>query len=287
MSCGHIVQDKSPGSIDSDHLRVESLICGSHEVGNNGCIFQEGNVEGDLKFFAVNSGYIKLTGSACGVDKKINYDIKSGEWVSIPLTSLVGPKLSSDCMIEVYQNITVPRQDRLQFPVKGMIGTVFLGVCPSGVECNYSRDQVRQGFTMPLIPIHGTEFGPSKYIVGACGSQVVPPTDASEYINYIPQEKSCLFISSVKSSSGRKFKNFFDLHIFKSTAILMSEPVVSTDGKFIGDALSAINISNSKVSVGNKGSYDETSDQYFIRFYTSQGRSLVVALSKGVILWVK
>lgn len=286
-SCGHITQDKSPGSIETDYLRVESVICGKHDIGSNGCIFPEGNVEGELKLFATNSGYIKLTGSSCGVDKKINYDIKNGEWITLDLKSLVGPKLVDDCMIKVYQNIMVPNQDRLQFPILGMVGSVFLGVCPSGVECSYENKQERQGFSMPEIIIHGTEFGPSKYIVGACGSQVVSPTDATTLTTYLPQEKSCMVISSVKSSSGRKFKNFYDLHIFKSTTILMSEPTLTTDGKFTGDSLSAINISNSKVTVGNKGKFDETAEEQIIRFYTSQGRSLVVALSKGVILWVK
>lgn len=284
-SCGGIVQDKKPSSIDMNHKRIETELCGEHAVGLNGCLLKDGIVSGEMSVYSPVESKFQMNG--CGVDKEI---ILGSGWTTFQNTELLGSVLKEDCKIEMYQFLSFPDKEKLTFPVRGMSGSVFFGKC--SFECSYSAQQERFG-EIVSISIFGTKGNSGKYQVQTCGTTVGPldfDKEVSVDIDTSKIPQNCLIGSAVKSVN--KYKAFYDLSVYKQETILLASPSIQKGsfGKFsvVGDDSVAISDVDGVVKVGGKFNYKPKPEGNWIKFYTSQGRSLVVYVNQnGAIEWMQ
>jgi hypothetical protein len=285
----HIVKDPFPPSIDTGNKRVETIICGSHEVGENGCVFPDGNTSGSLRVLKVLSGEITLKG--CGLDKSYSYSSDDlNQWLEVPLSG----NLLSDCVIDVYQKVKFPGQDKLEFPIYGMRGTVSLGRCPTGVSCDFSSSQVANGVGFVDYVISGN----GNYLSRGCGQVVDGPSpiNGSKQLRFAlmwpggyPSGKAeCLFVTGINGLNVQK--RYFKVNIFRKDTVLLSTPEIKTNGNFIeftGDEYASVTIVDGKPIIDHKGRFEKSTDGNYLRFYTVNGRSLIVFIKNGEIAWIK
>ena len=284
-----IVPDPFPPSIDTGHKRVETVICGSHDVGENGCVFPDGNLYGALKIFKVMSGEVSVRG--CGMDKSYAYtNDEIQQWIEIPLSG----KVSDDCVIDIYQKVIFPGQDKLDFPIYGMRGTVSIGACSVGISCDFKQRQ-----SMLNVPLDDYVIsGDGSYLIRGCGQVVDGPSpikgSKSIKLDLIwpggyPKDKSeCLFVTGIKGVSLQK--RYFKVSLFKRSAEFLSTPEIKKTGKqieFMGDEYASITMIDGKVVVDHHGKFTPDVAGNYLRFYTANGRSIVAFVQNGEIVWTK
>jgi hypothetical protein len=293
-----LVRDLAPATLDVGHKRVETEICGSWAVGENGCVFDDGKLNGELKIYGVLRGSVTVIGQGCLVDKTFQYEWNPKDpWIHLPLKDLIGEKLDSDCVLTIYQRLDYPNQQEAPFPIRGIYGTVSLGVCPAGALCSFKGEQSRVGW--PPEPLVFDAVG-GQYTLRGCGREIVPPTDFNAPLKLkleelwpsgFPSQKSgCLFILGVRGSDGSRHKIYRKVSLFSEETIRLSEPVLTIDGdkiKFKGDRAVSLSIVGEKVHNSASGKFEPGSSGNVLRFYTVQGRSLVVFVRDGLIKWVQ
>lgn len=295
FSCQTPVQDSSSPAINSGLKRVETVICGNHSVGENGCVFPEGNISGSLDIFAYFSGTVLLTSSNCMVDKKISYDMKQAEWISLDLKSLVGNKLSQDCVISILQTPIVPKQDQLEFPIYPLKGTVTLGECPANVICKGDFTQKRFGAYAPTMSIGSPGY--NQIVAQGCGETLLSGEFTDEInldlVQLWPKNtpykgnSGCLFIVGVKGHDKYKFYN--KIWLYDQQVLTMAEPLLELKNNKVnvtGDKSTLYTIIDGDYARGNTGKVDKK-DVHYIRFYTSAGRTMIVKINNGAIEWTK
>lgn len=297
-----LIPDPAPAPIDVGWKRVETIICSSWEVGENGCAFNNGILLGDLKIYRPMSGSISIIAQGCGVEKSFRYEDSGDEWISLDLKTLLNKtKIDSDCVMTIYQIPDLPGQDKAAFPVKGMYGTVTLGICPDKTLCGFHVEQFRLGWPNESWRIDTPESG--TYTLRGCGKEIVPPTSFNAPLilnltklwpNGYPLEgkNECMFVLGVKSGEQR-WKYYYKISLFKEETMKLEEPVFERKGdkvKFKGDPAVTYTIVNNEVINGSEGSFKITDDGTILRFYTVQGRSLVYYIrhiKSGEISWMK
>lgn len=298
ISCGVAppVKDPSPPSIDAGHKRVETVVCGRQAVGENGCVFPQGRVSGSLKIYRIYEGEINIVGQGCGVDRSIQYgQDKENEWVEVELADLVGDRLENDCFLSINQFVKFKGAEDVPFPVRGMYGSVVLGTCPAGTSCSISTEQRRAGSAIPAwkpnLPLSGT------LMVQGCGVEVLPPANyegqpsvnlQAMWPNGYPADGKigCTFIMGVRGSDGSKYKIYRRVWLYKKSAILLPAPAFSGN-EFQADASVSLSIVDGKHILKNKGSFKPAAEGNMFRFYTTQGRSLVLKLKGGKVEWTQ
>jgi hypothetical protein len=287
--CGKIPQDLAKSSIETNYYRVESEVCGRYDVGLNGCALT-GGIVGDnvLKIMAPLKGTIQLSSKCLQNDFVVNYDNgNSIAWKEIQLKNVFGEKITEDCVISIYQSLTFPDQDKLTFPVRGIIGKVILFNRQENVKYSYDNSQTKLGNFSPTIPLYGTEVGSGKYKIAGCDQDITQTTDFSSPITFNPDtffnpQRSCLFFYAVRNGEDR-YKGAFDINYYSHEYLELAFPSIVKD-MFEGDKSTAISfVDFGKVVLGGSGKI--TSGTHTIRFYTSQGRTLVAKIGNGVILW--
>jgi hypothetical protein len=274
FSCQTPVQDNTPPVLDLGLKRVETIVCNNHQVGENGCIFPSGKVSGELKIYSYFSGNMVLVSQNCKIDKKFNYNSKQGEWVAFNLTSLIGDTLTEDCVLSILQNVEVPRQEDLSFPIYPLKGTVTFGTCPVGVLCDFKFAQYR------------VDFDDLTMNIGADGENEILVRGCNETTPYRANQ-GCLFIAGVRGEKKYKFYN--KVWLYDSRVVAMSEPLVTTKNSKItvqGDKASLYSICNDEYVKGDTCKLKKNGVNY-VRFYTSAGRTMVVKLNNGVVEWIK
>lgn len=284
--CGHkLVRDFNESSIDQGYKRVETIVCDRHDVGENGCVFQEGEPLGELKIFVVNSGSINITG--CGDDHAYRY-ARTG-WFSIPLEDVVD-KL--DCSLDIFVSVDFPRQESAQFPIRGMVGTVTLGSCPEGVLCSFESIMLRES-QRPTINTLINDSG--EFLVRSCDQELRRDRFSGELnlelSELVPKENmrakdGCTAIVSARGS--QRYKKYFKIWFYAENVIPVQIPAleIGSKVKFISDKSVTLSVVNNKM-YGHHGSFKPTATGDFLRFYTTQGRSLVLFLKDGEIVWSK
>jgi hypothetical protein len=289
--CGNIPQDQAKSSIDANYYRVETEVCGRYDIGLNGCALVDG-VIGDnvLKVMAPLKGTIQLSSKCLQNDVVINYNKGNNiAWEVISLKDIFGEKITKDCVITIYQALTFPNQDKLTFPVRGIIGKVVLFSYPENVKYVYDNSQTKIGNSAPTVSLFGTEVGAGKYKIAGCDQDLTPVIDFTSPISFNPDnfftpQKSCLYFYAVRKLEER-FKGAFDINYYANDYLELAYPS-TLDGQFEGDKNAAISfVDFGKVIVGNTGKL--TNGSHVLRFYTSQGRTLVAKMNNGEILWVK
>lgn len=298
LSCQLPVKDSSSPAIDSGLKRVETIICNNHAVGENGCLFPDGVITGDLDIYAYFSGTLLLVSSNCNVDKKVSYNISESEWVKFNLKDLVGEKLSSDCVISILQTPNTEDQERLEFPLYPLKGTITLGRCPNGVVCDSRFTQERFSVRNDIMSI-GAD-GLNKILVQACGETVFSGEFTGE-INLSlstiwPQNTShkgnsgCLFVVGVRGvDNDNRYKFYNKIWYYDDNVLTMSAPSVTVKNnniRVIGDKSTLYTITDGKYSRGNTCKIKKKGVRY-VRFYTSAGRTMVVKFNDGVVEWIK
>ncbi len=295
---GAPMSDPNPGSIDMGWKRVETRICGSHEVGENGCTFVDGNLGTvKLEVYRIGVGDLQITG--CGIQKNIRYNLKSPEWISMNLSELLGVGgLEQDCVLEIYQRLEFPLQDQLEIPVQGIYGTVSLGRCPSGIHCSMQFEQrnVVLGIEQRLIPEAGAT---GQYMLTGCGQTLIP---MAPYVGPLvldlerawpggyPQmpangKQGCMFILGLKTG-GMGYKLYDKVWLIMRENVEMSEPTIA-GRTFVGDRYTAATIVDGVIVRGGAGTYTPNVLGNYLRFYTVKGRSMVVFVQDGRIKWQK
>lgn len=284
--CGHkLVRDLNEASVDQGLKRVETIICDRHDVGENGCVFQEGEPLSDLKIYVINSGSINLIG--CGSDNAYRYE-KTG-WFSIALADVVS---ETDCSLDIFVKVEFPGQNSAQFPVRGMYGTVTLGACPAGVLCGFESTQLPNGQTKAW-DVSLDDSG--AYLVRSCGEEVDRGT-FDEHLSLdlralIPElrrkpKDGCAVILSLKGMLRHKL--FHKVWFYAENVIPVQLPALEFGDKisFVSDQSVTVTAVNNKL-YGQSGKFKPSKDGDYLRFYTSQGRSLVVFIKDGEVKWTK
>lgn len=296
-SCGVAppVKDPNPPSIDMGHKRIETVVCGNRAVGENGCVFPQGRVSGQLKIYRIYEGQITITGQGCGVDRSIDYKQEKGsEWIELDLADLVGDRLENDCVLSLYQFINFKGADNVPFPIRGMYGTVSLGTCPAGVSCSITVEQRRAGSALPMwapqVP------GPGSLIVQACGQNVVPESRYEKFSmdvrsiwpgGYPADGKTgCTLIAGVRADSGDRYKIYRRIWLYKKGTILLPTPAFDANS-YQADSSVSLTIIDGEVVRKSSGSYKPKPEGNVFRFYTAQGRSLVVMVKGGKVVWTQ
>ena len=291
-ACGSaIIQDRAPAPIEEGQKRVETIICDSHQVGENGCIFPEGRVSGSLKIFKVYEGEISILGLGCGVDFSQTYDHNQEPWLELDLQSLVGEKLVNDCVLTITQKIQWKGSDRATFPIKDFRGTVTLGTCPSGVKCSISYEQRR--LSDPNSRIRFSEEPSGRFILSGCGRELVPPTSYSGHLDiglaqYLPNkaDTGCMFILGVVGRERHKV--YQKVWMFSDKVRNLPVPELKISGKrvyfTIDDSILAVSVDG---FITSRKYFEPSKNGNYLRFYTSQGRSLVMFIYEGRVVWAK
>jgi hypothetical protein len=284
--CGSLlVRDLNEASIDQGYKRVETIVCDRHDVGENGCIFHEGEELGNLKIFVVASGSINISG--CGSNFAYRYS-RTG-WFDIPLSQIVD---GLDCSLDILVNVDFPRQSSAQFPIRGMRGTVTLGSCPKSVECSFESMMLRESERISIEALSGDS---GSFLVRSCGQEMLRDEFSSELVlsldQLVPAERirakdGCTAIVSVRGT--KLYKKYYRLWFYAENVIPVQVPALEFGSriKFISDKSVTLSVVNTKM-YGQHGSFKPTATGDFLRFYTTQGRSLVVFLKDGEIVWSK
>lgn len=275
-SCQHIsVQDGAPESVLENHQRVETQICGSHKVGINGCFFADGKVDQNLQVYNVAKGALRVTG--CGIDKNYRYDMKNGEWFDVELK---GMELVEDCALTLYQAPEFPGQEKLQFPVKGYIGSVFLGRCLAKQTCEFYEAQGRDKFDYNVKRVIDD---PGFFLLRGCGKELIPSTQINHSLDLnigsYNENQGCVFYLLLKNSKIL-LKSVYWLNSYKTEAMLMERPVM-VGNSFEGDKSTMAYIQDGKIFTKARGKIKDG----FVRFYTSAGRSLIIEFKNGNMIW--
>jgi hypothetical protein len=284
--CGHqLVRDFNEASIDQGYKRVETIVCDRHDVGENGCVFQEGELLGELKIFVVNSGSINISG--CGND--VAYRYANTGWFSIDLEKVVD---RLDCSLDIFVSVDFPRQSQAQFPIRGMIGTVTLGSCPKDVICSFDSLMLRES-QRPVIDTLIDDSG--EFLVRSCGQELRRDRfngklqfELSDLVlaDRMRAKDGCTAIVSVRGS--QRYKKYYKIWFYAENTIPVQIPALEFGSKvkFISDKSVTLSVVNNKM-YGQNGSFKPTATGDFLRFYTTQGRSLVMFLKDGEIVWIK
>lgn len=285
--CGHLlVRDLNEASIDQGFKRVETIICDRHDVGENGCIFKDGEQLGELKIFVINSGSVDLIG--CGGTSALRYE-KTG-WLSVALSEIVSDE--SDCSLDIFLKPDYPGQNSAQFPVRGMYGTVTIGRCPAGVICSFESTQQR----LSKVAVWNVSVDDSgAYLVRSCGQEMgrgdFNETLSLDLLSQVPEHRrkakdGCAIILSLKG--WLRHKLYHKVWFYDENVIPVQIPALKFGDKisFVSDKSVTVTVVNNKI-YGQKGKFKPSQDGDFLRFYTSQGRSLVVFVKDGEIKWSK
>jgi hypothetical protein len=284
-----LVQDPFSPSIDTGYKRVETIICGTHQVGENGCVFKEGILSGTLKIFKVAAGEISLKG--CGLDKSYVYaQDENNSWFEIPLSGT----LQEDCVVDIYQKVIFPGQEKATFPIYGIVGTVSFGVCPKDIPCDFKVQQ--HEIIVPLDDYQIT--GDGQYLIRGCGVVVEGPKEIHGPKNirldliwpggYPRAKSSCLFVTGIKGVF--KQKRYFKINLFGNATEFVSVPDLKFSAKeieFTGDQYVSLTMIDGKAILDRKGKFEISPSGNYLRFYTVNGRSLVVFIKDGEVVWTK
>jgi len=301
VSCAAVklVNDPAPDTIGVGHKRVETEICGRHEVGENGCVFPRGELTGVLKIRRVLQGNLSIVGQGCKVDWAQRYEWDKNPWIELDLRQLVGNNLTDDCVLDIYQFVDYPGSATAPFQIHGIYGTVTLGTCPDGIMCRFESEQLRAGWHPDAMTFSDLEAG--QYLLRGCNSQVVPPTAYTGPLSlnleqlwphgYPSQGKTgCLFILGVRGDNGALYKVYRKVWLFKEEALRLDAPSLTLNPKtgkirFVGDNRSSLSTTDTNIFNGNSGDFIPAPDGNWLRFYTVKGRTLVVLVKNGSIVW--
>lgn len=292
VACGSaVVQDHAPAPIEEGQKRVETQLCDSHEVGENGCAFVEGTISGSLKIFKVYEGEISILGIGCDVDYSQSYAHDGKEWLELDLINLVGQKIEDDCVLTITQKIQWKGADRAPFPIKDFRGTVTLATCPNGVKCSMSYEQKRLSDPTSLFGFDKEIAG--KYMLAGCGRDLVPPSNFSGNLKfnlaqYLPnkEDTGCMFILGVVGKE--RYKVYRKVWSYSDQVRLLPLPELRVQKKRVYFTLDPSVLAVSVDGYITSRKYFDIKDQgNYLRLYTSQGRSLVMFIKNGVIVWAK
>jgi hypothetical protein len=299
-ACASLVHDQNPPSIGEGSQRVESVICDRHDVGENGCVFPDGVLSGSLKIYGVNSGTIAIKGSGCGVNTSFAYAKSDNPWIDLPLKELIGSdRIVEDCVLDVYQRPNFPHQDKFPWPILGMMGTITLGTCPSGVDCSYVKKEINHDMDFGLWQITSPVGG--QYLLRGCGNEVARGDYVAPFsfdlkalwpLGYPSSGNTgCLFVMGIRGGDGTKIKAYYKLWLMKDGHTPMASPSIVMNKKkkieFVGDINTSIVIVDGDLIVGSSGTFLPSAEGNTLRFYSDVGRSLVVFIKDGKIQWVK
>lgn len=285
-ACGSLRQDTAPAPIKIGQKRIETIICNSHEIGENGCVFAGGDINSTLKIYKINAGSLEIIG--CGVDKTTNYGAE-GEWYELAL-----PKhIDQDCVITITQRVSWKGSDRVPFPLEASTGTVTLGTCPIGVNCSMEFEQ--RSLSQAIKPIMLNSESPGLYALSGCGLELIPPTEFDGQVTlpieqYLPsaQGSGCMFILGIRETG--MYKLYRKVWRYGDGARAVKEPMLLLDKKklcYTGDQEAMASSVNGVISFKVDGCFKPRADGDWLRFYTSQGRSLIMFIKQGAIEWIR
>jgi hypothetical protein len=291
-ACGSLKQDLAPAPIELNEKRVETIVCGSHQVGENGCLIIDGVVDGTLSIYKINEGSVRILGLGCGVDESIGYN-SEGEWLDIDLRELVGDRLDTDCVLTITQTVRWKSQDRLTFPIKQLAGTVTLGTCSSNFVCSITFEQSKISDRTQVLRFKQETSG--AYMLSGCGRELIKPTDFKGEL-VLPLGRyyqdngpgGCMFILAVRGQALHKV--YQKVNYFADRALPLQTPSIEVRGKRVfykGDPSTMFSSVNGNFIKGANGKFIPLSGGDTLRFFTSQGRTLVVFVKDGRILWTK
>lgn len=297
ISCGNLPQDKAAAPIEEGQKRVETIICDRHDVGENGCVFTDGQISSSLKIYKIYAGSVEILGAGCGVNYKTNYSASGSEWLEIDLKSLIGSDhLGNDCVLTIVQKVVWEDQDKLTFPIKSFFGTVTLGTCPLGVNCSFDSYQYPLTGMVGSLKFDLDDDTEGKFYLAGCGKELIPLTDFKGDLRvpvspYLPAVKNsgCLFIMAVIYEQ-ELFKTYTKVWRYSDKVIQLARPSLEKKSKkicFTGDASTFASKVNNKLSSKNKACFSPSGEGDYVRFYTSQGRSLITFIKDGEIKWAK
>lgn len=296
ISCGNLPQDKAAAPIDEGQKRVETIVCDRHAVGENGCVFNDGVVKSSLQIYKVYSGSVEIIGTGCGVNYKTNYNADNNQWLTIDLKTLLGDHLGNDCVLTILQKIKWKNQDDLTFPIKNLLGTVTLGTCPVGVNCSFDSFQYPLSGAAPSVKFDLDEDVEGKFALAGCGKELIPLSDFRGPLDvpvesFLPTTKNsgCLFIMAVIYEQ-ELFKIYTKIWRYSDKVMLLASPALTVKSKqvcFVGDSSTFATSINGDVISKGKGCFKPSANGDYVRFYTSQGRTLITFIKDGEIVWVK
>lgn len=279
LSCSSIpARDLAPAPIEVGLKRAEIEICGQRRIGENGCLYTKGEYP-IMRIRRIAQGIISLVGSACQLDQSVRYSDTGPPWIDFELAPFL--QRHPNCQIDIYQYVIHPHQDEYPHPIRGFRGTAIVSECPANTTCSFSAVQVREKWEIPDLIL--SVPGEGKFTVEACGARLMESSFKhwvyvnSDQLGKI-EARDCLFTVAAKSSETRalhqyKVGRFSELALplaapsfewFMDKLLVRADPAVSlveVDGEFIAN-----NVFFFKPS----GDIDE------LRFYTMQGRSLLV-----------
>lgn len=296
VSCGNLPQDQSAAPIEEGLKRVETIVCDRYDVGENGCVFTDGVVKSSLQIYKIYSGSVEIIGTGCGVNYKTNYSADGNQWLNIDLKSLLGERLGNDCVLTIVQKVVWKNQDKIPFPIKSLFGTVTLGTCPIGVNCSFDSFQYPLSGAVASVKFDLDEDTIGRFALAGCGKELIPLSNFQGPLEipveqFLPTAKNsgCLFIMAVLYEQ-ELFKVYTKIWRFADKLQPLARPALSVTSKkvcFTGDISTLATSINGEVISKGKGCFKPSADGDYVRFYTSQGRSLITFIKDGEIVWVK
>ena len=295
-ACTIIKQDPSLAPIEGGQKRVETIICDNHAVGENGCVFNNGDVSNaNLRIFKITDGSVHIVGVGCGINYSTNYLKDGNQWLSIDLRALLDGQLNDDCVLTILQNVKYDGADQLPYPVKALIGTVTLGICLDGMKCAFHAEQHSASASTANLRFDAEAEG--QFMLAGCGGTVIPPQVFTAPLNiplkgYLPGTagSGCTFILGVLGASGERYKLYHKIWLYSDKILDMNLPALSVSKgtiKYQGDEYAMVTLVNTTYRKGPNGKFKASPDGDTLRFYSSQGRSLIVFVKDGGIQWVK
>jgi hypothetical protein len=156
-----------------------------------------------------------------------------------------------------------------------------------------SFEQVRLSQISHRWTLEGEESG--KYMLAGCGKELIKPTDFEGTIDielkqFLPKEKNsgCMFIAGVRGALLHKI--YRKVWQYSDKVINMKIPSISLSGSKVwynGDEFSIGHSVNGRFYKGASGSFKPSKNGDTLRFFTSQGRTLVVFVKEGKVVWAK
>lgn len=284
-SCSHttIVRDLGPPAIQTNYKRVETEICGRRAVGENGCVLTTDQPQGELKILRVYKGAITILGQACNVDYRAQYEESDDQWIRIPLGDLL-PRISNDCILDIYQRVDFSVD--YPFDQSGFRGTVTLGSCPRFSQCFFQAVQPYENWPLADLQLPESE---GTLLVRSEGTLLLGPAPHKGPLRLeeTSPSKSQLWVIGFKTAT-KHYKIYYKINrIGLNTQKLNAPSITLHDEKYVfnGDRAATLSLVNNKLLWGVSGEFADES--VILRFFTINGRSLVVGVNRGKVTWVE
>lgn len=324
---GKIVRDDAPAPIENGQGRLETIVCGHHAVGDNICWVDSGDslADIDVSVLTVFSGSltIKSVDSSCSIDKSVSYS--NFEEVRFTLGDFT-QNFHESCIVDLVMYPVFPGQNNSEVSVKGWSGRIVFAYKNSEVDLayvkgtdnysEYSDDSLfYDGVGLVSVrsgQINGSSTGLFSVDVGdsyrgkvrLSGCSILPfvkeysggsvvDLSIKEVLDGYPEGPIHCVLYGRAVRMDRENDSIFMILVeaYSENIVFLDVPVVNIEEDVVefysNDPVSWTMIDDELINDGYGEAIVKDPYFYYVRQFTSAGRTRVMKFSKNRMIWIR